>query len=215
MKKRLLVVALNEFNKELLEEVAERYSLPNIKRILDLNVIETHAPDLYESRYLEPWCQWVSIHTGPPAASHKIRNLGDVPNLGEKQLWESLSDSGITSGVWSALNARMGEAPNCKFFLPDPWTFSETDTPNEPNRILNLPRFVAKNRLSPYKPKAFSAFMSFLVPFIRRPKMVGQLIRRAPQVLKRLAATPEPYVLLSPHRSNTISGCYWNQTDTD
>jgi hypothetical protein len=35
MKKRLLVVALNEFNKELLEEVAERYALPNIKRILD------------------------------------------------------------------------------------------------------------------------------------------------------------------------------------
>lgn len=47
MKKRLLVVALNEFNKELLEEVAERYSLPNVKRILDLNVVETHAPDLY------------------------------------------------------------------------------------------------------------------------------------------------------------------------
>lgn len=197
MKKRLLVVALNEFNKELLEEVAERYSLPNIKRILDLNVVETHAPDLYESRYLEPWCQWVSIHTGTPAASHKIRNLGDVPNLGEKQLWESLSDSGITSGVWSALNARMGEAPNCKFFLPDPWTFSETATPKELNRVLNFPRFVAKNRLSPYKPKAFSTFMSFLLPFIRRPKMVGKLIRMAPRVLKRLVATPEPYVLFA------------------
>tara|TARA_B100000965_G_scaffold406269_1_gene444302 strand:- start:2711 stop:3985 length:1275 start_codon:yes stop_codon:yes gene_type:complete len=149
MNKKLILIELNEFNKELLEKAVIKLNLPNIKYLLSLKYTKTYSVDLEEHQGLDPWVQWVSIHTGVPLLIHKVKRLGEVPNLKNAQIWEELSEKGITSGVWGAMNASKNDSKGCKFFLPDPWTFSESAFPEKLNRFLSLPRYYAKNYIKP------------------------------------------------------------------
>lgn len=66
----LLLLELNEVNEELLASAARELGLANLQHILGLARTETFTKDTYESNYLEPWVQWVSIHTGLPSSCH-------------------------------------------------------------------------------------------------------------------------------------------------
>jgi hypothetical protein len=145
---RLMLIELNEFSVDLFERGVRELKLPSIQRMLGMRSSTTTTDDMVEHRGLDPWVQWVSMHTGVPSSVHGIIHLGDAPaKLGVKQLWEQLSDRGITSGIWGAMNATRGNAKNCKFFLPDPWTFTEMAYPEKINDLLALPRYYSKNYL--------------------------------------------------------------------
>lgn len=142
---KTLLVELNEFNEELFCEATARLNLKNLKRILSFHKSETWTDDTYESGSLEPWVQWVSVHTGVPYAKHQVKHLGDIPQCDVPQLWEKLSEQGVSSGIWGAMNARRAQAKNCLFFLPDPWTASEIAFPEELNTLLMPLRHTSKN----------------------------------------------------------------------
>ena len=185
--RRLTLFELNEYNVGLLRQGASVFNLSNLKKILALNELETRMDDTYESDYLEPWSQWVSVHTGSPSQQHKIKHLGDVPSLGRKQLWEELSEKGITSGIWGAMNASRGQASHCLFFLPDPWTYSEPGFPVQIKKMLQLPRYLAKNygqlsalKILKYVPAFLTALLSppILVRLLKElPSFCSSLIR--------------------------------------
>ena len=65
-KKRLLIIELNEFNEDLLFRGANTYKLKNISKLLDFKSSQTISMDEIEHHGLDPWVQWVSIHTGVP-----------------------------------------------------------------------------------------------------------------------------------------------------
>ncbi|MBE9488791.1 MAG: hypothetical protein IMY67_00735 [Bacteroidetes bacterium] len=172
----MIFIELNEFNFELLEIASEKYNLPNIKKILKYNKTKTITDDVYNSGYLEPWVQWVSIHTGLSSTKHQIQNLGDIPKLEVKQLWEKLSDSGISTGIWGVMNGSRGNASYCNYFVPDPWSFSEKAYPDELNDLLSLPRYISKNYLSYSKYHSICLFRKLIsrvvksigvVPFVK------------------------------------------------
>ena len=85
---KVLFVEFNEFNLELLKQYSSLWNLKHIQKLLSLNLTETYTEDTYDSDFLEPWVQWVSVHTGQPSVKHQIKHLGDVPDLGSKQLWK-------------------------------------------------------------------------------------------------------------------------------
>lgn len=145
--KKIFLLELNEFNKPLLQEAAQVWRLKNLEKLVHFSQTETFTEDTYESDFLEPWVQWVSVHTGKPSSIHQIKHLGDVPDLEISQLWETLSEKGIRCGIWGAMNASRGRAKNCPFFFPDPWTASETAYPEELNRLLDPLRYISKNYL--------------------------------------------------------------------
>ena len=176
MPRPMLLIELNEFNLELLQQAARDLRLPTIAKILALSSAETTADDDYDSNRLEPWVQWVSVHTGLPARAHGLRHLGEAPGLGASQIWERLSEAGFTSGVWCPMNASRGSAERCLFFLPDPWTFSERAYPERLNAALDLPRYVAKNYLNLRPTEILN----------RLKKFAGAIA--APRVAKGLAA---------------------------
>jgi hypothetical protein len=147
-KRDLLLIELNEVNYELLELAARTLPLKNLKKVLSFSHVKTHTDDVYDSGYLEPWVQWVSIHTGQPATRHRIKHLGDISNLTEPQTWEILSQFGITSGIWGVMNGSKRSAKNCSFFLCDPWTFGEQPYPNELSSLTNFAQYIAKNYLN-------------------------------------------------------------------
>ena len=94
MKKKLTLIELNEFNKDLLKEISSKYNFVNIKKLFDNNIIITDTEDKKEHYNLDPWVQWVSIHTGYPHEIHKIDHLADVKNLKYPQIWEILGEKG-------------------------------------------------------------------------------------------------------------------------
>ncbi|MCS5712454.1 hypothetical protein [Candidatus Berkiella aquae] len=143
--KNVLIVELNEFNTDIIQSAVNQYSLPALAKIWRFPKVHYKSPDRYNSGYLEPWVQWVSIHSATPSSEHRIKHLGDVPDLTFKQCWEVLSDYGISMGVWGVMNGACQSAKQVPFFLPDPWTFTEAAKPTALNNLLELPRYVAKN----------------------------------------------------------------------
>lgn len=180
MSRSLIFIELNEFNHQLLTEAATAFHLKNIKKLLALPYQrKTVTEDTYDSGYLEPWVQWVSVHTGLPASEHKIKHLGDVRLNERKQIWERLDGANVTSGVWGAMNALKGPLKHCKFFVPDPWTFQEHGYPQETNRFLGLPRYMARNYLNPNKRLLLKELASFIC-FMLRPSSIGALLKEFP-----------------------------------
>ena len=185
--KRLLLVELNEFSTELLERGARDLGLANIARLLTMPATQTKTDDQVEHRGLDPWVQWVSVHTGQPSTVHGVLHLGDTPDkLGLRQLWEVLDLRGTSSGVWGAMNATRGDARLCKFFLPDPWTFSEPAYPADLNDLLALPRYYSKNYLDVSIPTFLRDGLK-LARYVLRSGALGRILGQMPFVLGGVA----------------------------
>lgn len=191
--KEIFLLELNEFSEPLLQEAAQLWHLENLKKLIRLSSTETFTEDTYESDFLEPWVQWVSVHTGKPSSSHQIKHLGDVPHLGINQLWETLSEKGISSGIWGAMNASRGRAKNCRFFFPDPWTASETAYPEELNRLLEPLRYISKNYLN-----LSSLKIGSLLRLLIKEKLGLSLLKELPSLIKNIIRfRAAPFVFIS------------------
>ena len=169
MKRKLLIIELNEFNVELLENYADKFGLKNIRRLLKMPRNNTSCDELKEHHGLDPWVQWVSIHTGKPLRTHGIVRNNDVENLKYKQFWEILSEKGISSGIWGAMNAKRNKSNLCHFFLPDPWNYSEKAYPKNLDNFLYLPRYYSRNYTNFSKIKIIRGLLKLLKFFIYPP----------------------------------------------
>jgi hypothetical protein len=186
MKKKLILIEINEFALELFEKGRQELRLPNISKLLEMKSSATTTDDVVEHRGLDPWVQWVSVHTGVPSSMHGIAHLGDtLSSLNFKQVWQVLSKHGLSSGIWGAMNATREASPHCQFFLPDPWTFSEPAYPNELNNLLSLPRYYSQN----YLDVSLSEFIKrgfHLLKFVAGSGSILKLLYQAPFILSGL-----------------------------
>ena len=83
------------------------------------NLRTTSSESIYEN--LEPWIQWVSIHTGLSASEHKIFRLGDINNSNLKQIFEIVEAKGYQVSAICPMNTK-NNLKKSKYFIPDPWT---------------------------------------------------------------------------------------------
>lgn len=168
--KRTLVIELNEFNVGLLQQAAERFGLEHVQSVLNWSHCETQADHDKEHEGLDPWCQWVSIHTEQPSANHKVIRLGDVDKLQHPQIWERLGEEGISTGVWGVMNARRNGARLNHFFTTDPWNFTETPYPKAVAGFFALPVYYSKNYMDlSYIQAAKAAFTTLITIFKQLP----------------------------------------------
>ena len=79
--------------------------LKNIQRFLELDSSVTISTNEIEHHGLDPWVQWVSVHTGVPHESHQIDHLAETNNLKYPQIWDVLGKEGYTSGLWGIMNS--------------------------------------------------------------------------------------------------------------
>lgn len=148
MNKKLFLLELNEFNINILKYYSKKYNLTNIQKILKFNKTDTYTNDRYigdnnQFGYLDPWSQWVSVHTQTPSKVHKIKNLGDIPSLKLKQIWEKRKNDFY---IWGPMNASKKNSKNVKVFFPDPWVYSEKAHPSKLNNILIPIKKITKSR---------------------------------------------------------------------
>ena len=122
--KKLIFIELNELNFDYVKYYIKKYKLQNFKRLQSFKKSKTYSEKEY--KLLEPWIQWVSIHTGLSAKDHKVFRLGDIYKLKKKQIFETLENKGVSIGVVGAMNS-MNLLRKPKYFIPDPWTKTKSD----------------------------------------------------------------------------------------
>ena len=117
---KTILLGLNELNFDYIKFYSNNGHLPNFNYVFkNYKIVETKSEDQYE--LLEPWIQWVTIHTGKEYKDHKIFRLGDITNFKQNQIFESLETKGLKVGAVSPFNAS-NELISPSFFIPDPWT---------------------------------------------------------------------------------------------
>lgn len=117
-KKRLILLEFNELCPQLLDTFIDQGHLPNFERLRRTSrKFITHTTD----ELLEPWVQWVTVHTGVPLSEHGIVDLDEANKLNHSAFWETL-DPVLLLSPMNVKFTQGGES----VFLPDPWAASQT-----------------------------------------------------------------------------------------
>jgi hypothetical protein len=135
---KLVFLQLNELNFDIVRQYAAKYALPNFTRLLsDYRSLETYAETKYEE--LEPWIQWVSVHTGKSYQEHQVFRLGDIVHTNHPQIFEIMEAKGLRVGALSPMNAS-NVLIHPAYFVPDPWTQTKHDGTGFSSRLTNMLR---------------------------------------------------------------------------
>ena len=117
---RVIVLEFNELTPSLVERFMQAGRLPGFSKLFSeshtfISDAEERAPNL------EPWIQWVTVHTGLAFEEHGVFELGDGHKLNSPRVWDLASDAGRKVWVCGSMNAgRRG--PVKGYILPDPWS---------------------------------------------------------------------------------------------
>jgi hypothetical protein len=114
----LFLLEFNELCPSLLEKFMAEGKLPNFRRFYETSAVYTTDAE-EDPPNLEPWIQWMTIHSGMSFAEHGAFHLGDGRKVEERCLAELLSDAGIRVGVFGSMNTNYSTLNG--YYLPDPW----------------------------------------------------------------------------------------------
>lgn len=101
--KRVIQLEMNEISQTVINDLISRGKLYNFAKInQEWAFYKTVSEKKYEN--WEPWIQWVTAHTGKMLAEHKVFRLSDGHNLKHQQIFETLSEHNIESGIVGSMN---------------------------------------------------------------------------------------------------------------
>src|SRR5689334_10715497 len=125
----VILLEFNELSPTLIETFIDQGYLPNFKRLRDASqVFTTDAEEVAPN--LDPWIQWVTVHSGLSYDEHGIFHLGDGHKLAVKSLWDFVAARGKTVWVCGSMNIKY-DSPIRGAVLPDPWTVGTNPSPSE------------------------------------------------------------------------------------
>jgi hypothetical protein len=138
---RVILMEFNELSPPVMQKLMAEGDLPNFRRFYqESEVYMTEADEVAPN--LEPWIQWVTIHSGIPYREHGIQRLGDGHKLTETNIWDEVSDQGRSVWVCGSMNINYRQPIN-GWVLPDPWV---TQVPPYPeDELTPYYRFVSAN----------------------------------------------------------------------
>lgn len=123
----VVLLEFNELSPTLIAGFMEAGELPNFKRLYDSS--STYVTDAEEAApNLEPWIQWITVHSGLTYDQHGIFHLGDGHRLESPQVWDLLSRAGRSVFVCGSMNSRY-DLPINGAVLPDPWATGTSPYP--------------------------------------------------------------------------------------
>lgn len=119
---RLMVLEFNELCPAFIEQFMAEGILPNFQRLRQrAQTFITHT----DESLLEPWVQWVTVHTGVPFEVHGIVDLDEAGKVHHPPFWDRLDGNLLLMSPMNVRFARDDPATADSIFMPDPWTTSE------------------------------------------------------------------------------------------
>lgn len=180
---RLILAEFNELSPVLMEKFITAGKLPNFKRLREES--ETYLTAAGEEQDdLEPWIQWVTVHSGLTYGEHGVRDLGDGYKLERKNVWDVLSDADKRVWVCGSMNVNYQTPINGRI-LPDPWMTKVKPYPEE--ELDPYYRFVSANvqeytrEDTPLSRSDQAAFLKFMVRHGLSPATVTAIVRQLAQ----------------------------------
>ncbi len=155
---RVVMLELNELSPVLMEKFINAGKLPNFKRLRDRADVFTTEADA-PAPDLEPWIQWVSVHTGITYDTHQVHHLGDGHTFDQPSIWDLLSDADRSVWVCGSMNINY-RTPIDGWVLPDPWV----------------------NRLGPHPADELEAYYKFVSANVQEHTSGNVELTRADQV---------------------------------
>jgi hypothetical protein len=116
---RLILLEFNELCPQLVDRFIDEGALPNFQRLRDAS--ETFITHTNEE-ILEPWIQWVTVHTGVPFSEHGIKDLDEAEKVTHATFWDGLAEENVL--LMSPMNVKFRRR-NQSLFMPDPWAASQ------------------------------------------------------------------------------------------
>lgn len=177
--KKLIMFEFNELCPHLIQRFMDNGDLPNFSRLHEQSRVgytEAAATD-YD---LNPWVQWVDVHTGKPSSDHDVRGLNQGNAEAGSYIWDVLARKhGLRSWICGSMNAGYGEDFKGRL-LPDPWS---TDIRPFPHKEMDDGyRFIAnavQNHSSGSEVSAFKAIPNLL----KMGLSIGTCMKLAAQVI--------------------------------
>ena len=128
-KRAVIVLEFNELSPVLMRRFIDAGHLPSFRRLHDeAGVWITDAGE--RPPFLEPWIQWITVHSGQPYAEHGVFNLDEGHKTSAPRIWDVLSAEGLESWICGSMNVAV--APGFRgWLLPDPWTTHVAPHPDE------------------------------------------------------------------------------------
>lgn len=115
---KLVLIEFNELCPSLLAQFMQDGILPNFSAFYEeAEIYITQAGEQHPN--LEPWIQWLTIHSGIPYNEHKLFHLGDGRKLQANCVAQILSDAGVPAGVFGSMNNNYRKLNG--YYIPDPW----------------------------------------------------------------------------------------------
>ena len=138
----VIVLEFNELSPALMRRFIDAGHLPNFRRLHDeARVWVTEAEE--RPPFLEPWIQWITVHSGESYHEHGVFNLDEGHTSPAPRIWDLASRAGLRSWICGSMNVAM--APGFQgWMLPDPWT---THVPPQPAELVPYFEFVRRHVL--------------------------------------------------------------------
>ncbi|MGH2952418.1 MAG: hypothetical protein ACRDK9_00150 [Solirubrobacterales bacterium] len=210
----LILVEFNELSPHLMAKFIAAGKLPNFQRFHDESEVAITEADDFE--HLEPWVQWVAVHSGIPFREHGIEHLDDGHRLEQKSLWDLLSDAGKTVWVCGSMNINY-ETPLNGWVLPDPWS---TNVDPYPEGALDIYyRFVSANvqehtrSKTPLSRSEQIEFLRFMAGHGLRPATVAAIARQV--ATERFSGTRWRRAVLLDRLQFDLFRWYWRRERPD
>jgi len=182
MPHQVILLELNELSPALMDRFMRQGKLPHFQRLRDESRV--YVSDAEEEQpNLEPWIQWVTVHSGLSFAEHGIYHLGDGHKLARKCLWDLVSDSGRPVWVCGSMNLRFDPSIN-GYVLPDPWT---TNVVPHPVELAPYFQFVQRN-VQEYTADRVPFSMSDYLKFLAFMMKHGLSLSTVAAIVKQLAS---------------------------
>jgi len=140
--RRIILLEFNELTPHLMERFVDMGCLPHFKRLRDESqVYTTEAAE--RGWELNPWVQWVTVHSGLDYCDHQIIELDEGDRLRAERVWDVVSAAGRPVWVCGSMNVGYQASPKGAI-MPDPWT---TKVAPWPDALKPFFRFVQQSVL--------------------------------------------------------------------
>ena len=124
---RMIVLEFNELTPALMQRFMSEGKLPNFARLYEEGQIYTTTAE-EKAPNLDPWIQWVTVHSGLNFRDHGLERLNEGHTLKTPRVWDLLAATGRRSWICGSMNIAAARGPEISV-LPDPWTTSLQPSP--------------------------------------------------------------------------------------